>query len=265
MTRKTRYLLVLCAAFQAAVVLTMIARKQAVLYYGRTVVLESQPVDPHSLFQGDYARLRFALNNAPAPGWKPWPPKRGAEVFAELAPSATFWNLVAVHPSLPEGIPQDHAVLRGRVVSSNQQGGQPIVDLDYAPDPGWLAAQPDTASWRQSWRRNSSDTGLWQYGNRFPEGAPVFVHLGSYDGSHWELREVSASSVPSRGTATVREQRVLTARAGPYNELFTIAAEYGIETFFVPEGQGRGYERRGLPVEIAVDARGNAVVRRVRL
>lgn len=41
-----------------------VARYERILDNGRTVLLELAPVDPRSLMQGDYMRLRFALADA---------------------------------------------------------------------------------------------------------------------------------------------------------------------------------------------------------
>ncbi|MET0351671.1 MAG: GDYXXLXY domain-containing protein, partial [Rhizobacter sp.] len=42
-----------------------IARKEALIAHGRTVLVELAPVDPRSLMQGDYMRLNFRLPEAP--------------------------------------------------------------------------------------------------------------------------------------------------------------------------------------------------------
>jgi uncharacterized membrane-anchored protein len=40
--------------------------------------------------------------------------------------------------------------------------------------------------------------------------------------------------------------------------------EYGIESFYIPEGKGRDYERGQLDVEVAVDRAGHGVIRSAR-
>ena len=47
---------------QTAALLGMIGMKQWTLNTGTPIVLETQPVDPRSLFQGDYARLNYKIN-----------------------------------------------------------------------------------------------------------------------------------------------------------------------------------------------------------
>lgn len=40
----------------------MIASRYAILTSGREIVLETVPVDPRSLFRGDYVTLRYAIS-----------------------------------------------------------------------------------------------------------------------------------------------------------------------------------------------------------
>lgn len=51
----------LLAAVQVAALATMIADKQWTLNTGTQVVLQTEPVDPRSLFMGDYARLNYSI------------------------------------------------------------------------------------------------------------------------------------------------------------------------------------------------------------
>ncbi len=56
------YLLVLIAVI-LAVMNTAIWQKEQMLAEGETVYLKLAPVDPRSLMQGDYMRLRYAIDN----------------------------------------------------------------------------------------------------------------------------------------------------------------------------------------------------------
>ncbi len=253
-----------CVALQAVVVAVMIGRKQLIVLYGRPIVLESQPVDPHSLFQGDYARLRFAIHSVSAPDWQPWPPKKGDVLFTELAPAGTSWALTAVHRTLPSGLSHDNVVIRGHVISSRLSSGQPIHDLIEVSTPGWIERQPSDAQWRRTWTPFGSREGVWHEGGSFGEGAIVYVHLTSHDGEHWDRSEIALSSVPA--SRRVSPSRVtLVGRAGRRESVQKVEAEYGIESFYVPEGTGRRYERAGLQVELSVDSKGSAVIKNVRL
>ncbi|MEM7081415.1 MAG: GDYXXLXY domain-containing protein [Pseudomonadota bacterium] len=83
-----------------------IYKKEHHLKSGQTVLLELAPVDPRSLMQGDYMRLRFAVTNqlsealrpdvppeesrglAPADGWAVLTLEEGVGRFAGLADSS---------------------------------------------------------------------------------------------------------------------------------------------------------------------------------
>ena len=59
-----RAVLLLGAALIAAVVNQGVLRNERLLEHGRLVLLELAPVDPRSLMQGDYMRLRFRAAEA---------------------------------------------------------------------------------------------------------------------------------------------------------------------------------------------------------
>jgi uncharacterized membrane-anchored protein len=89
-------------------------------------------------------------------------------------------------------------------------------------------------------------------------GSTVYVGL-EQRGQFWEAVSLDDISPPAglfiKGT--VRE------RTGQP----TFRVEYGIESYFVPEGTGRRIEaaRKPLTVEVAVTSRGTAIIRRVMM
>lgn len=54
-----------------------IVQKESIIKHGRTVLLRLGPVDPRSLLQGDYMRLRYALERDISSGKEIPPAKRG--------------------------------------------------------------------------------------------------------------------------------------------------------------------------------------------
>jgi len=86
-------------------------------------------------------------------------------------------------------------------------------------------------------------------------GQPIFVTLvPDKDGKHWKAGKFSIE----RPASGVYLEGVLTNWG---------RVEYGIESFFVQEGQGRKYENairsQGLSAEIAVDSHGKAALKRL--
>lgn len=96
----------------------------------------------------------------------------------------------------------------------------------------------------------------WQ-DSAYKKGDRVYVALRR-QGRFWEAESVSKSP-PKEGVLFLRG-RVSQAAVDK------ISMEYGIESYFVPEGKGSELERQaghGLTVDAAVDRHGRAVIRGV--
>ncbi|MEN8195578.1 MAG: GDYXXLXY domain-containing protein, partial [Pseudomonadota bacterium] len=64
MMKKYRiHLLVLVVVLQTAALVGMVAVKHRTLIAGRPILLETEPIDPRSLFRGDYVRLNYAIGS----------------------------------------------------------------------------------------------------------------------------------------------------------------------------------------------------------
>ena len=64
MNRPLRIALFAAAALVLAAAIALVARYEHILAHGEVVRLQLAPVDPRSLLQGDYMRLRFALDSS---------------------------------------------------------------------------------------------------------------------------------------------------------------------------------------------------------
>ena len=108
----------------------MIARKQYTLNTGTLVLLETQPVDPRSLFRGDYVRLNFSINSlSPLTLEGDDAFSRGDSVYVVLEQGARYWEAVSVHRRRPDTGP-GKPVIKGRV----RDGTVPGIDrltVDY--------------------------------------------------------------------------------------------------------------------------------------
>lgn len=110
--------LAIVVALQTAALVAIIANRQWTLATGTPVVLETRPVDPRSLFRGDYVRFTYALGQLPAdlPGISP-ELKRGDTVYVVLQKGDPYWRPVSVHAAMPEaGI--DQVVIKGKVADT---------------------------------------------------------------------------------------------------------------------------------------------------
>ena len=122
---KTRLFVVVLV--QTLILLAMIGMRQWTLATGVPVVLETQPVDPRSLFSGDYVRLNYKVSDLKPEelaGDKTF--KRNDKVYVVLAQDGEFWRAVSVRHGRPR--PGDgQAVIKGTV--------------EYTGDTSWDAAQ----------------------------------------------------------------------------------------------------------------------------
>jgi uncharacterized membrane-anchored protein len=100
----------------------------------------------------------------------------------------------------------------------------------------------------------------WKWdGRSFKKGDPVYVTLRR-QGRFWEA-ESAGKEPPEEGRLFIKGRVTQVSNEG-------LRIEYGIESYFVPEGKGRELERaagKGLTVEAAVDRRGRAIIRDVRV
>ena len=109
----------LIALIQTLVLLGLVGTRQFTLATGTPVVLETVPIDPRSLFQGDYVALAYAVGRldlgALAPGRTA---AAGDTLWVVLAPDGETWRPVAAGPERPDRARLAEAgqvALRGRV------------------------------------------------------------------------------------------------------------------------------------------------------
>jgi uncharacterized membrane-anchored protein len=107
--------LIVVVLVQTLILLAVIGMRQWTLSTGIPVILETQPIDPRSLFSGDYVRLNYKVSDLrleELAGDRTF--KRNDTVFVVLAPEGDYWKAVSVHRSRPP--PADgQAVIRGSV------------------------------------------------------------------------------------------------------------------------------------------------------
>jgi uncharacterized membrane-anchored protein len=103
------------AVGQAAVLGWMIWDRVSLLANGREIVLEVIPVDPRSLFRGDYVVLGYDVSRLELPPGTE-PPETGSPYFVTLKKSTgDTWQMVGGGSEAPSGTTPDEVVLKGRV------------------------------------------------------------------------------------------------------------------------------------------------------
>jgi uncharacterized membrane-anchored protein len=93
----------------------MIWDRTSLLANGREVVLEVIPVDPRSLFRGDYVILGYDISRYKLPPGTT-PPKRNDFFYVTLRKGeGDKWQSVAGSTEQPADVKPDEVVIRGRV------------------------------------------------------------------------------------------------------------------------------------------------------
>lgn len=112
------------AVVQAAVLGWMIWERASLLATGREVVLDVVPVDPRSLFRGDYVILGYDMSRIDLPSGMPRP-QRGEDIYVTLQKGdGDRWAVAGASLERPTGTASDQVVLKGRVQYSSLGSGQ---------------------------------------------------------------------------------------------------------------------------------------------
>tara|TARA_B100000315_G_scaffold108481_1_gene99566 strand:+ start:3435 stop:4004 length:570 start_codon:yes stop_codon:yes gene_type:complete len=109
MSRRFSIIFWVVVAGQLALLLTVIGVKEQTLRTGTTVVLQAVPVDPRSLFQGDYVDLNYEISLLP-PYLSDSPP--GAKVYVSLMERDDVWEAITYNTRKPGG---DRVFIKGIV------------------------------------------------------------------------------------------------------------------------------------------------------
>lgn len=119
--------IVLVIVLQSCLLILMIANRQAILLSDTIVVLETQPIDPRSLFRGDYVRLNYHINDLKLKhleGDKSF--KVNELIYVVLEQKEKYWRASAVYSELPEltekmSLTNRKAVIQGVVKKVNNK------------------------------------------------------------------------------------------------------------------------------------------------
>ena len=117
-------LLSLVLGLQVVWVLGTVARQESTLRSAPTVLLDTRPVDPRDLLQGDYVILTYAISQLPLSQFQPRltnQPPLGTTVFVALEPRGTFHEVASASLTPPTFKP-GQVVILGTTEQSWQTG-----------------------------------------------------------------------------------------------------------------------------------------------
>ena len=107
--------LVFVVVLQTAALIAMVAMKQWTLATGAPVVLETVPIDPRSLFRGDYVRLGYTigqLNEDALDGDNGF--ERRDRIYVVLHEGDPYWQALSLHRE-PPTLTGGQVAVRGNV------------------------------------------------------------------------------------------------------------------------------------------------------
>ena len=123
--------LVCAASLQLCVLLGMYINAQLPLWFGTEVSLATQPVDPRSLFRGNYALLSYNISQQAVPqSWQDDQPiAKGMVVYIALEPATEAGLFVGSGMYKQE--PTSGLFIRGRTGENWHHQGAPMIDVTY--------------------------------------------------------------------------------------------------------------------------------------
>ena len=100
---------------QTLALLAMVAMKQWTLATGTEILLETQPIDPRSLFSGDYVQLGYRIGRL-RPAELEGDDRFDREaIYVVLAQGERYWQAVSIHHERPTEVPTGQVVIKGRI------------------------------------------------------------------------------------------------------------------------------------------------------
>lgn len=94
-------LFILVVLLQVLFLVGMIVNNLSIIWWGKEIILLSQPVDPHSLFSGDYVNLGYEISslNLQEMGYPALPQdsfNRGDRIYVKLEKQGPEWQAAAL-------------------------------------------------------------------------------------------------------------------------------------------------------------------------
>ncbi len=119
---KTGLKLIIVVALQSLAILAMVGGKVQTLMTGDVIILRTVPVDPRSLFRGDFVRLRYEITRLTGDevSFQLDDLHPGRTIYVRLREEKGAWGAVSVHGEHP-GPAADFKVIRGRIAVSRME------------------------------------------------------------------------------------------------------------------------------------------------
>ena len=189
--------------------------------------------------------------------------KKGTIVYAVLKKGEKFWEVERVDKIKPADETFDKVIMIGKV------HGQPykllatrLGNLRNVTQDGWLEANPDAVAQLKIIERPYVE---WK------QGDTIYIPFVQNNSGTWDILNFNIyknlDMVLKNLSYEKRNIVVVSAEAVFMEETYSVPLEYGIESYYVPEGKAVEIERVRQPakvsVEVSVDRFGNSVINRI--
>jgi len=116
-----KLILILIGFLWVGVALAMIASKNYTLRTGKTVLLETVPVDPRDFLRGDYVVLRYKISDLDLSKIKTEKPhySYGENIYVILKPGDKFWEAVAIQKN--KSAAESEVIIKGKAGYSGRK------------------------------------------------------------------------------------------------------------------------------------------------
>lgn len=112
----TRIALAIVLLTQTGVLGQIVVSRMLHLKNGREIVLKTVPVDPRSLFRGDYVILSYGITRIPRADGEEV--ENGDVRYVTIQQAGDEWTVVAAGKTYPQTLAPGQAVIRGEIVNT---------------------------------------------------------------------------------------------------------------------------------------------------
>lgn len=93
---------IVIALLQGFILLGIAGSYYAADYYGKKIVLKTEPVDPSDLFYGDYVTLNYEISDVSSSLWKGKPIQDPKPVYVVLSPNKESYHVNKITSDRPD-------------------------------------------------------------------------------------------------------------------------------------------------------------------
>lgn len=126
--------MLIVAGTQSAVLGAMVIDRALLIHQGREIVLDVHPVDPRSLFRGDYVILNYDSISRLDPSTLAAPLKETRTLFVALRRGAEGWQPVATTVHYPDKVEGDDVVLKGQMPRGSTRQVRYGIESYFVPE-----------------------------------------------------------------------------------------------------------------------------------